>query len=93
MLNSAIIQVTILRDDKDTPPMHTPLLLILSLCLTLPLCLLGSQIPANADLSPWSGYLQGKFVTGITLDARGRIWAATEEKGVWVTDPSNPAKG
>ncbi len=63
-------------------------LLVVCLCLLF----LGHGT-AVADLPHWDAAAQGKFVTSLTADAAGRVWAGTEENGVWAASGTDPDKG
>jgi len=59
-------------------------------------CLCGIFLgygPASADLPRWDAAVQGKFVTSLTADTSGRVWAGTEENGVWVASGADADKG
>lgn len=55
--------------------------------------LLLGYSPALADLPRWDAAVQGKFVTSLTADTSGRVWAGTEENGVWVASGADADKG
>ncbi len=48
---------------------------------------------ALADLPRWDTAAQGKFVTSLVADAQGRVWAGTEENGVWAASGTDPDTG
>lgn len=66
------------------------LLRLSALCLGLLFSGYGS---AGADLPHWEAAAQGKFVTSLAADAQGRVWAGTEDNGVWVASGTDPDKG
>ena len=49
--------------------------------------------PARADLPHWDAAVQGNLVTSLAADRAGRVWAGTEEQGVWVASGTGPNKG
>ncbi len=49
--------------------------------------------PARADLPHWDAAAQGKQVTSLTADMSGRVWAGTEDQGVWVASGTGPDEG
>lgn len=49
--------------------------------------------PASADLPHWDAAAQGKQVTSLMADAQGRVWAGTEENGVWAASGTDEGKG
>jgi hypothetical protein len=42
-----------------------------------------------APAIPWNTSTQGGFVTALTTDQKGHVWAATEEDGLWRYDPAH----
>ena len=65
--------------------------LLFCACLLLPVWLL--PLFCRAELPRWDTARQGTLITSLTADAQGRVWAGTEERGVWTASPSAPDKG
>ena len=69
-------------------------LLTLTLCLALPghaaPAPTPAATPAPPPVIPWDKGRQGGFVTALTGDRQGHVWAATEDNGVWEYSPSAP---
>jgi len=66
------------------------LLRLSAVCLCLLFLGYGAAL---ADLPRWDTAAQGKFVTSLVSDAQGRVWAGTEENGVWAASGTGPDKG
>ena len=58
-------------------------------CLFFCLFFLIACASAFADLPHWDTAAQGKLITSLAADTQGRVWAGTEERGVWVAAPDN----
>ena len=60
------------------------------LAATLVFCSPLVSTAVHAATFSWDEKKQGAFVVSLTRDRLGRIWAGTEDKGVWCFDPQAP---
>jgi len=46
--------------------------------------------PILTSLLPWDAGKQGQFLESLAQDRQGHTWVATEDNGVWRSDPASP---
>ena len=69
------------------PCAFSPASLLAATCV---LSALFASAPSRAASFSWDQNERGAFVVSLTRDRLGRVWAGTEDKGVWCFDPQAP---